>query len=529
MAIHREWNSDQEVMDDQQLISEVTDVNQTAEEEEARLREIERSMTEIDEIEDFEKHDNTDLIYRQYEPLDLPHLDHYERFDRLGQSSWKTGRPSQLISCLTTLNCVFQTTIMAGSVVGLILALVVYLDVNLADLCYSHTSVSEKLPASYQKIKIVSSMVSGILVQLWNLVICLLVFKWTLIRNTNILSWNILAALIEGIYRLIIGIFVARNASWTMYPSYAIFIFVNFFNSITIAKHFKAQNREVSKLVLRLSAQFLFGIPLALIFISWINPLYKILSSPKQAVLACFVPLIVIIPKAAARKMVLGISSINHPGTSVYLLIAMYTSIALLYRMLQVQIDELGLFLVVSIAFGIQGTLERVSLPYIDYMNHKLLTKDQTQHEFMTPRRKRLMADLYLMCMMTEPIAILVSCTSIGTLMYLYGHDQYGYLYNGTFIVKTAAIRIVSAMSIEFIFNLISTKVETYHYNMPVVKVWQRKRLWLFLTLLINAILTMLCFSRVFYAALSTDDMFDGTLNCAGPFQRPRLNFTKSG
>ncbi len=514
---HPEWEAGNNIQEAENKEME-NPVNQ--ENEEARYKALERSLAEVDQFEDFEKHDNTDLIYRQYDPIFLSSLDHYERFDLLGHSSWKTGRPSQWKSWLSTLNCVFQTTVVSGTLVGLVLGLVVYFDVNLADLCYSYRKRKD-VPMYIERIKTVSGMVSGIIVQLWNLLICFLVFNWSVVKNANILSWNILAASIEGIYRLIIGIFAMTAADWSMYPSYAIFIFTNFFNSIKIAKHFRGQTRQVSKLVIKLSSQFLIGIPVAFFFIEWVNPLYKFLSPSKQVVLASFVPLIVIIPKMAVRKLVLSISFVNHPGTSVYLIIAMYTSLSLLYRMLQIQLGSLRLYLIVSVIFSIQGIIERISLPYIDYINHRLFSNEQTRTEFMTPRRKRLMADLYLLCMITEPVAIIVSCTSMAALQFLYGLDDNGRLYDIKKLARIATVRIVTAMAIEFAFNVISTKIETYHFNMPVIRVWIRKRRWLVFTLLLNAILTILCFSKVFYSALSSKDMFDGLLVCSGPFQKP--------
>ena len=523
MAINSIWNTDRQF---QELPEEENEApaRPADREAEAGLQDLERSLAQADELEDFETHDNADLVYREYDPLMVSNLsDHYQRFDRFGQSSWKTGRPTTLMSWLHCISCVAQTNFLAGTFVGSILALVVYLDVNLADICYSYREDTAKIPVSINRIKTVSDMISGMVVQSWHFVTLFFVFGWPLIREVNILSWNILAALLEGIYKLISGIYLIRSEDWSMYPSYGIFIILTFFNSIAVAKHFQRSYRGAKLLVLKLAGQFLVGIPTAFIFIVWINPMYKSMGVLEKVVFASFVPIIVAIPKMLARKSVLSISRINHPGSSVYLLSAMYTSMSFLYRFLQVQIDSIGPFLILSVVFCIESTIERVSLPYLDLLQSNIFRNSQGIAEFMTPRRKRLMADIYLLNMIMEPVAIIVSCTSMATLMYLYGHSTQGETYNFVFLFKVALTRILSAIAIEFFFNIISTKVETFYFNMPVNRVWRQKRKWLVLTALVNAIIAILCFSKVFYQALSSQDMFDGTIICSGPFQRPSI------
>lgn len=495
-------------------------------------RELERSLSSVDELEDFEKHDSNDLVYREYEPLMLPDLSQYQRFDRLGEFSWKTGRPKHWRSLLDSIVCVLQTSFVAGVILGLMLTIVIYLDINLADICYSYREDWRKIPGYIRKIRMMSSMVASATIQSWHFLTLLLVFGWSTIKKTNILSWNILASLTDGVYKIFIAIFVNSFAAWHIYPSYALFATITMFNSIKVATHLNSQVHSVTRLAFQLMAQFIIGIPVALVFMLWINPMYKGMESVGKVVFASFVPLITALPKMFVRKSAQYMYKLNHPGRSVYLLTAMYTAISLLYRMLQIQVNEFAGYIILSIIFGILCTLERATLPYLDFLQHRFFGgKKKTMTEFMTPKRNRLMSDLTLLNMVTEPASIIVSCAAMALFQYYYAHDTDGNVYDGMFLLKVALTRVSAALAVEIFFNVISLKVESYYFNMPVMRVWRLKRCWILFTLLLNGMIAIMCFSHVFYDAISTPDVFDGTLICSPPFQRPYIkmqNLTKA-
>eukprot|EP00795_Rhopilema_esculentum_P001253 gene1253-15633_t len=355
-------------------------------EEDERRRQLEGSMSSIDQLEDFETYNIEDLIYREYEPVVLLDSSNYERFDRLGRFTWKTGRPSHWISFLHSLRCVFETTVVSGILIGLLLTLV-------------------------------------------------------------------------------------------------------------------------------LMAQFVIGLPVAIVFMLWINPAFKNMGEIEKIAFASFVPILIVIPKMIVRKTVESLGKVNHPGTSIYLLTAMYTGISLLYRTLQVQVDEIVGYAFLSIIFGILCTLERATVPYLDFLLHKFLNgKIQSMTEFMTPRRNRLMSDLTLINMITEPAMIIISCATMAVLQYLYDADQNGIRSDLNVLCKTATKRIAAAMAIEVFFNVLSLKIESYYFNMAVMRVWKKKRIWILFTLTLSAVISIMCFSHVIYEAMRPNSLVNGTL-----------------
>lgn len=518
-------NSPHQIIDQTQdgRIENEADVHYDQEDDIDSRRELEVSLSSIDELEDFETFDIDDLIYREYEPVILPDSAHYERFDRLGHHTWKTGRPGHLRSFLQSALCTLQTTLISGSVIGVFLTIVVYLDANLADLCYSYSKSLQTIPEYIQHIRIVSDMVSSVVTQFWHLITLIVVFGCSLIRNSHIISWNILAGLMAGIYKLIYGLFMSRIVFWRSFPSYAIFIFVATFNSFKVSKTLKEAGFMTSPyLVLQLTIQFIIGIPIIFIFTAWINPSYKGMTDIQKVAFASFVPIIIAIPKMILRKSVEYLKKVNHPGTTVYLLMAFYTSTSLLLRTLQVQLYTLQGYIILSIIYGAFSTVERAVLPYVDFLQHRFFKgKRRNLTEFMTPRHNRLMSDLTLTTMITEPSMIIVAGTGMAILQFYYGHSKTGTVYDINALCKVVSIRIVLALLVEIVFNTISLKVESYYFNMPVMKTWKLKKLWFIISLLLNSTIAIMCFSHVIYDAMSTDDFFDGKFVCSSPFQRP--------
>ena len=495
-----------------------------------RRRQLEVSLSSVDELEDFETFGTNDLIYREYEPVILSDSSNYERFDRLGQYTWKTGRPNHWPSLLQNAICTLQTTLISGCFIGAFLTIVIYLDANLAELCFSTSYALGTVPKYVDNIRIVSDMVSSMVSQFWHFITLIFVFGFSLVRESQIISWNLLASLLAGIYKLIYSLFMTKIVFWRSFPSFAIFISVATFNSFRISHTLTESALAPSPyLVIQLIIQFIIGIPVIYIFTSWIIPSYKNMDDVEKIAFASFVPLIIAIPKMILRKSVEYLKKVNHPGTTVYLLMVFYTSASLLLRTLQIQIYSLEGYIVLSVIYGVFSTIERAILPYVDFLQHKFFRgKKRNLTEFMTPRHNRLMSDLTLTTMITEPAMIFVAGTGMAILQYFYGHDESGNIYSLSRLCKVASIRIASAILIEIVFNIISLKVESYYFNMPVMKVWKVRKLWFIVPLLVNTTIAIMCFSRLIYNAMSTDDFFDGELICSSPFSRPviKLNHT---
>lgn len=509
---------------------EIHEDHQKYDDDHDRRRELEESLSSVDELQDFETFDPTDLIYREYEPVILADSSHYERFDRLGQFSWKTGRPPIQQSLIHSAICTLQTTFITGCLIGALLSIVVFLDANLVDVCYGYSNSLGSVPAYIKRIKLVSDMTSSIITQFWHLLILYFVFGFEIVKESRILSWNLLAGLLAGMYKLIYGLFLERDVFWRGFPSCGIFIFVATFNSLRVSNTLNASAMGHSPyLVMKLISQFAIGLPVIFIFTVWINPSYKEMDDPSKVAFACFVPLIIAIPKMVLRKSVEFVRKVNHPGTTFYLLVAFYTSSSLLLRTLQVQVDGFPAYITLSILYGALSTVERAILPYLDFLQHKFFRgKKRSLAEFMTPRHNRLMSDLTLTSMITEPAMIFVSCTTMAMLQFYYGHDKNGNIYKINFLCIVATKRIATALSMEMIFNFISLKVESYYFNMPVMKVWKLKRLWISFTIMLSAVIAVMCFSHIVYDALSTADFFDGTLICSPPFSRPIVKINQT-
>ena len=191
-----------------------------------------------------------------------------------------------------------------------------------------------------------------------------------------------------------------------------------------------------------------------------------------KLVIALFSPLIGVIVKAISRICVQRLWNITHPGYSYVLLAPLYCLLAVMFRVLQAELDSLESIAVLGIIHGFAEVVERSTVVVIDHLCHQLCRRESLPWgSFRTPRRERLMADIAIMSMLFESSAIM----SVNGLIYLY---QLIYLErNDSFLelLQSFAIHTSVPLAIEWFFNSMSLAIETRYQNMAVMAVWRKQ------------------------------------------------------
>ena len=477
-------------------------------------------------MEDFETHSSSDSIHCEYEePLSQTlNGSTQNRNHTSSPADWRSNRSSCASSWFKSAICSFTTTIIGGVSIGVIATAVMWLDINLGENCFNYNNRWYEMPVNVRRIRLTTQVIEGMVIQFWSLTCILAIFGWPLVKELNLLNWNMLVAFMDGIYRLFLDVYGQYNRKWASYPLNVMFSIITLFNGYRVARHFRSRLRQSLSLAVKLEGQFYMCIPVAFLLNYLVVPYYKELSESERALLASFLPAILIIPKALGRVFAERVTGINHPGTSFVSLIATYTGGAMYFRVLQAGLEKFSLYFVLCIVHGLESTIDKITLPLRDYIYHKCCTESgQSVREFRTPRVNRLLADLALLSMIVEAGSIFLSCAIVEIFRYYYGRDSYGHKYMGLDLFKSFMWRVSIGIIIEWIFNILAIKIQTYYYNIPVCKVWRFRWRWIMPMIILHTIITMLYFSESLYnAAVSRPELFgsEASWKCVLPFKR---------
>ncbi|KAL9956466.1 hypothetical protein ACROYT_G037945 [Oculina patagonica] len=203
----------------------------------------------------------------------------------------------------------------------------------------------------------------------------------------------------------------------------------------------------------------------------WYFVSYNKQNEEGKLLIALFAPLIGVVVKAISRISVQQLWNITHPGYSYALLVPLYFRSAVVYRVLQADLDSLQSIAILGIIHGAAEVIERSTMVVFDHICHVIWKrKSAPWGSFRTPRRERLMADIAIMSMLYESTAIV----SVNGFLYMY---QFIYLQNDSLLklLQSFAITTSVQLVIEWFFTSVSLAIETRYQNMAVMAVWRRR------------------------------------------------------
>ena len=202
-----------------------------------------------------------------------------------------------------------------------------------------------------------------------------------------------------------------------------------------------------------------------------VYPAYNNQDTKGKLLIALFSPLMGVAVKAVSRICVQRLWNITHPGYSYVLLAMLYFLVAIMFRILQADLDSLESIAILGIIHGFAEVVERSIVVVIDHICHQICRRESSPWGcFRTPRRERLTADIAITSMLFESTAVV----SVNGFLHLY---QWIYLENETFLnlflsfAKYTSVPLV----IEWFFTSIFLAIETRYQNMAVMALWRRQ------------------------------------------------------
>ena len=175
--------------------------------------------------------------------------------------------------------------------------------------------------------------------------------------------------------------------------------------------------------------------------------------------------------KVISRICAQRLWNITHPGYSYVLLAPSYYGIAIIFRILQADLDSLQSIAILGIIHGAAEVVERSAMVVIDHFCHVIWKRTSAPWgSFRTPRRERLMADIAILSMLSESTAIV----SVNGFIYLY---QFVFVEGSSplKLLPSFAIHTSVQLVIEWFFTSASLAIETRYQNMAVMAVWRRQ------------------------------------------------------
>ena len=488
-------------------------------------KEVQPLLPEADSVlREFTRFDPSDTIFQEFDPPN----------DAVGIMAWKKSRPSRLQSFTICLKTVFVTQVIIGSSTALVAIAVLVLDFNTARLCYEKTLNWNTMPPIIQSIRVVSQSVEGFIIELWQFFIMLCMFGYSFMKDVNLLAINLLAAFTDACYRLVLQTFGIYKHSWMSYPLNVLFSLVVFGNSFIIARHIaQGQSRkEVLKVTCLLGLQFFLGIPVALIVVYKIFPWYSNGSELEKVFIAGACPLILSVPKVLARSLVPKIDCV-HPGVLHLLVGCLYSSGAIVFRVMQAELTSFKLFVGLGIGHAVIDLIERLTITMRDYLwqsifrllmrcNRPQAMSFSARHA-RTPRSMRFVADVSIQLLLTEPTALV---TAVGLLqVYKFMFPDISNRSSVPDLVWGFFERCATGLAIDVVFNTLSVWLQVRVFNIAVLKVWNSKN-WCghFIANIVFTLMSTLYFTGFLFAILRTKNdphtpkRF--AFNCALPFSR---------
>ena len=472
-----------------------------------------------DPLEDFKKFNRNDEIFQEYDP---PPGDD-------SKMGWKRSRPTRLMSLWKGMKYAFYIQFLGGVALGSLAFSILILNLNTIDICfdvqYPHwTAVSKR----YQRMIVTVSIIESFVIQLWTFLVVLTMFEWRLIKKLNLLTLNLLGALLDPCIRLFARLYGVFRKPWMSYPCNGLFVLILVTNSLIIGREIAKnseteRNKRIKKTIQVLAmliAQFAFGIPITFGLVYVLIPLYGEASETYRAVIAGAVPLATAIPKVIVRLAAQRIDFL-HPGDSHVLLIVLYSASAIVFRVMQAELNSLELYIILSFAHGAIDLLERLTIvirDYVWYFIYKKLKRDKREtilkaNQFRSPRSMRFVADMSIQMILGESTSLIAA---VGVI------QLYNFMYKGkdTSSEITEFFKRVSiALSIDFAFNSLSFWLQMSYMNVAVVRVWRKKwRKHMFIAFILITV-TMFYFSGDFFVLVRAKNGSKAT-NCTEPFSK---------
>ena len=451
-----------------------------------------------------------ELIYQEYSDREAASLDYLgssshhvrvidacapeENEERQGDQqdedkamAWKQHRPSALCTVCKSMYIGALISLLAAILVGAVYMLAVYLSFKTVQNCQFHPRDSTTI--QMQWIRSMSDVISCAFLYIWFFVLTLFLFRPFQLEGVKkkLLLVCFVTYTLDVIYRVVLqatGISHSNISNVQKIPLNALFLINQCLQIYLLTNHFCSCLRQKLTLFFQMIVPGCFCFFTFFIVASLIYPAYNQQKATGKLLIALFSPLLGTVLKVTSRICAQRFYNITYPGFSYVLLSPLCFGSALIFRVLQADLDNLESIAILGIIHGAAEVIERCTMVVIDHICHMVWKRTSAPWgSFRTPRRERLVTDIAIMGMLFEATAIV----SVNGYLYLY---QFIFLKNKPLIdlFQLFAIHTSVSLAIEWAFTSASMGIATRYQNMAVMAVWRRRWKRHILVAIVNAV-----------------------------------------
>ena len=387
--------------------------------------------------------------------------------------AWKRLRPSTLSTVWKALCTSALISLLTAAIIGVLYIMITYVCYQTIYNCQFHDT--ETIPEKVQWIRTMSDITGCVFLYLWFFGGVLLLFRPYQIMGLKGKLFLVAFFLfsLDALYRValqLLGISHSKLSVLKKIPLNVLFLSSVCWQIYLLTNAFRSLSKRLN-LFFKMLMPSCFPFAIGIFVASYIYPMYSKQDGKGKLLIAIFSPLIGVVLKVISRICVQRLWRITHPGRSFVLLAPLYFGTAVMFRVLQAELDSLKSIAILGIVHGAAEVIERSTMVIIDHVCHVILKrKSAAWGSFRTPRRERLMADVAILSMLYESTAII----SVNSVLYLY---QFIYIQNTPLLklLQKFAIHTSVALVIEWFFTSASLAIVTRYQNIAVMAVWRKR------------------------------------------------------
>ena len=389
--------------------------------------------------------------------------------------AWKRLRPSFLQTVCKSLYFGALISFLAAIIIGIFFLLIVYLCFKTILNCAHYPR--KLIPVRVQWTRTISDAISVLFYYIWLFVNLSFLFRSYQLKGLKkkLMLVSLLTYCLDILYRVVLqGMEMPYYLAPVLYqiPIYTILLTSMCLQLFLVVRLLCVRSRKQRlTFMCKMTTPTLLMIISGVLMSDYLYQAYLKQNNEGRLAIALFAPLFGLALKIVSRICAQRLWNITHPGYSYALLAPCYYGTAIVFRILQADLDSLKSIAVLGIIHGAAEVVERSAMVVIDHICHVVCKRKLAPWgHFRTPRRERLMADIAIMSMLSESTAIV----SVNGFIYLY---QFVYLENNSLLelLQPFAVYTSVQLVIEWFFTSVSLAIETRYQNMAVMAVWRRK------------------------------------------------------
>ena len=401
--------------------------------------------------------------------------------------AWKRLRPSAFRTVCKSLYIGALISLLTSAFIGTLYVLVSYLCYNTILIC--RFCKMKYFPVRVQWARAAFDLCASAIYYAFSFNTFLLLFRSYQVKGVKRKLFLVCSFTysLDSIYRVVMQ---ARGSPYYInvyyrLPLYALFVINVSIQIYVLAGHFCVRSvKKLASMIGKMTVPTCISFMVAFLISNFIYPAYSKQAKKGKLLIALFAPFIGVLLKVMSRICVQRLWNTTHPGYSYVLLAPLYFGSAVMFRVLQADLDSLQSIAILGIIHGAAEVIERSTIAVIDHICHTLWKGRLVPWgSFRTPRHERLTADIVIMSMLFESTAIV----SVNGFLCLY---QFIYLQNNSLLnlLQKFAIHTSVPLVIEWFFISVSLAIVTRYQNMAVMAVWRRRWKRHLLVAIVNAV-----------------------------------------